>query len=375
MRILMLATQFGGRGGIQFAGRLILRVLREWAGTDAQITVLSARDSATDLEELPAACTALSACGSRLKFLWRARQLLRGGQWDLVLLGHLHLAPLLALATPAGPPPVVAMIYGIEAWQRISGLRRRGLLKVSRLLYISEHTRRRSESQNVWMTQIAGDVCYLGLLPEEDCFPVVALPPGCDPGRYAVAIGRMDCRERYKGFEELIRIWPRVERAHPGYRLVVIGDGSDQPRLKSLATELQARVTFTGGIDDDLRDCLLRKCAALCLPSRGEGFGLVYLEAMRLGKPVLAGSTDAGKEVVADGQSGRAVSGQDPDELLAGVLDVLGERGRVMGLAGRQRYLEHFSYSRFYERFTEQLERTIGSAAGARTLVSAAPTG
>jgi phosphatidylinositol alpha-1,6-mannosyltransferase len=218
-------------------------------------------------------------------------------------------------------------------------------------------------------------VCYLGLLPDEGRSSVAAPPPGCDPGRFAVAIGRMDCGERYKGFDELIRIWPRVERVHPEFKLVLIGDGSDRQRLQSLAGDVKASVVFTGGIDDELRDCFLRNCAALCLPSRGEGFGLVYLEAMRLSKPVLAGSTDAGREVVADGQTGRTVSGQDPEELLAGILDVLGERGKALGLAGRERFLEHFSYPRFYERFTGQLERTAGRTARTRATVNAAAIG
>jgi glycosyltransferase involved in cell wall biosynthesis len=375
MRILMLASQLGGRGGIQYAGRLVLRALREWAGEDAQITILSVHDDPAELAALNASCTVVTACGSRLKTLWKAWQLLRGERWDLVLLGHLHLAPLLALASPASRTSIVAMIYGIEAWQPISGLRRRGLLKADRLLYISQHTRHNCEALNPWMKEISAEVCYLGLLPDDDRSPAGTLPSGFDPGRYAVAIGRMAGGERYKGFDELICIWPRVERVHPEFKLVLIGDGNDQPRLKELAAELQTTVIFTGAIDDDLRDCLLRNCGALCLPSRGEGFGLVYLEAMRLGKPVLAGSTDAGREVVADGVTGRTVSGQDPQELLSGILDVLGPRGAAMGLAGRQRFFEHFSYQRFYERFTEQLELAVGSSARTRTTENAAAIG
>jgi phosphatidylinositol alpha-1,6-mannosyltransferase len=371
MRILMIASQFGGRGGIQYAGRLILRALREWAGDDAEVTVLSVQDGAAEPAQLGISCTAIAAGGSRLKTCWKAWQLLRGQRWDLVLLGHLHLAPLLTLASPATRSSVVAMIYGIEAWQRISGLRRRGLQRANRLLYISQHTRHSSEALNPWMKEIPGEVCYLGLLPDEGLPPIAALSPGCNSDRYAVAIGRMDCGERYKGFDELISIWPRVERVHSGFKLVLIGEGSDRARLQALATDLQASVVFTGSVNDEQRDTLLRNCAALCLPSRGEGFGLVYLEAMRLGKPVLAGSTDAGKEVVTDGETGRVVSGQDPGELLSGILDVLGERGSAFGSAGSERYREHFCYPRFYERFTEQLERTVGGGR-IRTLVHAA---
>jgi len=353
MRVLMLATQFGGRGGIQYTGRLVLRALRQWVGPDADLTALSLNDSPVDMAGGDASIT--FGGRNRLVAGWRAWQLLRQ-DWDLLLLGHIHLASLLPFVTPVTLPPVVGLIYGIEAWQPISGLRRRGLRKVDKILYISQHTRRVSEEWNPWLRHVPGAVCHLGLLPE-DVSPVAATRASrCQTGRYAVAIGRMARAEGYKGFEELIRIWPRVERAHAGCKLILIGDGDDRMRLQELATELRAAVVFTGSIDDEQRDDLLRNCAALCLPSRGEGFGLVYLEAMRLGKPVLAGSTDAGKEVVVDGVTGRVVSGQDPEELLAGILDVLDGRGRDLGVAGRQRYVENFSYASFYERFTNELE-------------------
>jgi len=375
MRILMLATQIGGRGGIQYAGRLVSRALRDWAGDAADLTFVSLHDGADDLSGRDVMGTAVAGGGSRLKTAWKTWQLLRTQRWDLVLLGHLHLAPLLVLAGTSSIPPVVGMIYGIEAWQPISGLRRRGLLQTQRLLYISQHTRSQCEAVNPWLKDVPGEVCYLGLLSDSDCFHSPMPPPGCEQGRFAVALGRMDRAERYKGFVELIRIWPRVERVRPGTKLVLIGDGNDRSRLQGLAAELRAPVVFTGSVDDDVRDGDLRNCAALRLPSRGEGFGLVYLEAMRLCKPVLAGSTDAGREVVSDGQTGRAVSGQNPEELLAGILDVLGERGSMFGVAGRRRYLEHFCYSRFYERFTGQLEQAVGSAGRTRTLVNAATSG
>jgi phosphatidylinositol alpha-1,6-mannosyltransferase len=368
MRILMLASQLGGRGGIQYAGRLVLRALREWAGPDADVTVLSLQDRPEDLVDFDLAGTTVAGEGNRVKSAWKAWRLIRQRHWDLVLLGHLHLAPLLALISPIELPPVVGLIYGIESWQRLTRLRRCGLQKAAKLLYISQHTRRTSEHWNPWLKRIPGEVCYLGLLPGDESSPAAGRLTGSIPGPYAVAIGRMARAEGYKGFEELIRVWPRVEQVHPGLKLVLIGDGSDRARLEALATDQQASVVFTGGVGDGRRDELLQNCAALCLPSRGEGFGLVYLEAMRLGKPVLAGSTDAGREVVADGVTGRAVSGLEPEELLAGILDVVGERGPLLGAAGRMRYVDHFSYGRFYERFSHEVESVVCGARSKRPL-------
>jgi phosphatidylinositol alpha-1,6-mannosyltransferase len=166
-------------------------------------------------------------------------------------------------------------------------------------------------------------------------------------------IGRMAQSERYKGQEEMIRVWPAVERARPGMRLVLIGDGDDRMRLESLAREIGANVEFLGRVDNEVRDAYLAGCCCFCLPSRGEGFGLVYLEAMRAGKPVLASCRDAGGEVVVDGVTGRAVDPTKPDDLLQGILDVSGPRAEEMGRASYQRFQENFRYERFLERFVE----------------------
>jgi glycosyltransferase involved in cell wall biosynthesis len=103
------------------------------------------------------------------------------------------------------------------------------------------------------------------------------------------------------------------------------------------------------------------------MPSRAEGFGLVYLEAMQAGKPVLASCRDAAKEVVLDGMTGRLVDQDSLDDVLAGVLEVCGDRAEEMGRTGRQVYLERFTYDRFLERFGSlvlPLLRTYGEAVG-----------
>jgi glycosyltransferase involved in cell wall biosynthesis len=85
----------------------------------------------------------------------------------------------------------------------------------------------------------------------------------------------------------------------------------------------------------------------------------VYLEAMRAGKPVLAGSGDAGPEVVVQGQTGRTVDPTNADELLQGIQDVSGDRAEAMGRAGRQRFDEHFAYDKFLARLSPHLHEIV----------------
>jgi phosphatidylinositol alpha-1,6-mannosyltransferase len=352
----MLTTELAGRGGVQYAGRLFLRALHESLRPAPELTVVSLKDQPASLDQLAPECRAIAGGGSRLYTGLAAVRAWCSEAWDLVFVSHINLASLVVFANRARRVPVVGVVYSQEAWQPISRLRRRGMLQMARLLYISQHTRVRSEEANPWLAELSVEVCYLGLLPKERPEPPTNTPVTREPeGAFALVVGRMAQSERYKGHEELIRAWPEVERQRPGLRLVLVGDGDDHSRLEKLAQETGAAIQFLGAVDDDTRDALLRRCRCFCLPARGEGFGLVYLEAMRAGKPVLAGSGDAGAEVVVDGQTGRTVDPTRPKELLQGILDVSGPQGEAWGQAGKERFEAHFTYEKFLERFSHQV--------------------
>ncbi len=353
MKILLLTTEVSGAGGIQYVGRLLSRALRDGLGTDSAVTLVTIKDhepiSLTDLS----GCRVFVGGGSRVRTSLTTWHLLRREPWDLVVLGHLNLAPLLLVVRRHRLPPLLAIIHGMEAWQPLSRLRRRGLSRADRLLYVSDYSRLRSENTNPWLQALPSSICPWGLLPAETASSRPPMPPG---GPFALMIGRMAQSERYKGQEEMIRVWSAVQQHRPGLRLVLIGDGDDRPRLEALAREQGADVTFLGRVEDGVRDAYLSACRCFCLPSRGEGFGLVYLEAMRAGKPVLTSNQDAGAEVIVDGVTGRAVDPADPDEMLRGILELTGPRAEAMGQAGRECFQEQFCYEHFVRRLMGQVE-------------------
>jgi glycosyltransferase involved in cell wall biosynthesis len=337
--------------------------MRDCLGRDAELTLVTVQDGAADFDRVGLPCTAFGAGGSRVRMGLRAVRLWVWESWDLVVLAHVNLAALATIADHVRSAPLLAIIHSLEAWRPIAGLRRSGLGRVDRLLYVSQHSRAKSHEANPWLSSLSNYVCHWGLLPEVDSPQVgaagQALTNG-SPDLFALSIGRMSWSERYKGHEEMLRLWPAVTRLRPGLRLVFIGDGDDRPRLEELAGGLRIDVQFLGSVDDATRNRYLERCQCFCLPTRGEGFGLVFLEAMRAGKPVLAGSNDAGCEVVVDGLTGRTVDPTNPNELLQGVLDVSGERAEKFGQAGRQRFAAHFSYDRFLDRFSRHVAEVTG---------------
>jgi phosphatidylinositol alpha-1,6-mannosyltransferase len=99
----------------------------------------------------------------------------------------------------------------------------------------------------------------------------------------------MSADERYKGHDQILDAWPVVRSRIPDARLVIVGDGDDAPRLRAKAASLglAASVLFTGFVTEAQLAALYQKASVFAMPSREEGFGLVYLEAMARGVPCI----------------------------------------------------------------------------------------
>ncbi len=174
----------------------------------------------------------------------------------------------------------------------------------------------------------------------------------------ALAVARL---YRRKGIDDLIRAWPEVLARVNGARLRIAGGGLEYENLKKLADELglSGSVHFTGDVRGrDEMAGLYANCDVFCLPSRHETFGLVYLEAMAAGKPVVALNTTAVPEVVRDGVDGLLVNEGDAGKLAEGITFLLEnptERAR-MGQSGKERVKTHFSWTKVIAPLIEWME-------------------
>jgi phosphatidyl-myo-inositol dimannoside synthase len=157
----------------------------------------------------------------------------------------------------------------------------------------------------------------------------------------------------------MIQVWPVVLASMPAAELRIVGDGDLRPELERIVQELGLadRVRFYGAIPDSQKQDLLRQCRALVLPSAGEGFGLVYLEAMRMGRPSIVSTLDAGSEVVNPPEAGLAVDLHDSPEVAAAVLRLLtaGPEWDQMSARAQQRYESNFTSRHFEQRLLAAL--------------------
>jgi phosphatidyl-myo-inositol dimannoside synthase len=341
-------------GGRALAGRLLARTCaafaREW-GIGFEVLALGRNGS-----PVPA-----SYFGSRQRALalevWRRQWRSRRSAYVYDLLGPARIQSWLPAAVRA---PYLVPLYGIEVWRPLGWDRRRALAKATVLFSISEHTLDRARP---FCPGLHG-VPVLPLTLEERA-PEGALDEAllARLGHgFLLLVGRMASGERYKGHDQLLEALPRLLAAHPDTRLVVAGEGNDRPRLEAKAAALGLReaAVFPGFVSEATLSELYRRCAAFVMPSRGEGFGLVYLEAMRAGKPCVAARGSAAEEVMEDGVTGLLVE-PEPEALASALGSLLGqpELARRMGEAGQRRWRERFGAERFEERLRPLIEKMV----------------
>ena len=169
-----------------------------------------------------------------------------------------------------------------------------------------------------------------------------------------LVVGRMSSAERYKGHDELLECWNAVLREVPNAQLVVAGQGDDLTRLreKASALGLEHSVFFLGFVSDGTLEALRQRVALFALPSRGEGFGIVYLEAMRAGLACIGGANDAAADVIVNGETGLLVDPLDRSALSDAIVRLLRspELRASYGAAGKRRFDAEFTFERYCER-------------------------
>lgn len=338
-----------GNGGIARVDRLIAGLLTERADAGRACVELHVFSDGGPSGAVAPRIPVSYYGGSRLRFsigVWKS--LLRPGFfiYDAAYLAKLH-PPLAGRARR----PCLVFMMGIEVWEQATKASIAACGRADRLVAISNFTRERARQCHGGFT--GARVCWLGTEP-------AAVDPGAGGGAVpkapvVLAVGRMTANEGYKGHRELIEAWPEVLRSVPAAVLEFIGKGDLLPEMQRLAQTcgVAARVRFLGFVSETQLAAAYARAAVFALPSRGEGFGLIYIEAMRHGLPVVASVHDAGAEVVRDGVTGMLVDLRMPGNLAAKVVELLTDpaKARMMGLAGQRLWREEFTYPAFKQRF------------------------
>lgn len=347
-------------GGISYASRLIARALADIYEQPPYVVQLG-RQTAT---RVPAA--------ARARFAMRVIAADAANRTRWWLFDHAGLARAHAAVPAFLRRPYAVMLHDVEAWAPDLSPGRRQALRGARLrIANSRYTAERTMTANPDIGTVVP--CQLGLLALR---PTVASPRDAELTTVGTAasiliVARMPASLPYKGHDQLIDAWPAVLARAPHAELLIAGKGDDLPRLQARAAALgvAGAVRFLGYVPEHSLQAMLRRVAAFAMPSGGEGFGLVYLEAMRAGLPCIASTADAAGDIVLDGETGYLVDRADSAQLAARVVALLQSDSlrRTLGENGRARFDAQFTYEAFRERLRVVLaamDRPVGERCG-----------
>ena len=288
--------------------------------------------------------------GRRLSLGCAMAESCRRNRFDRVMYTLVNQALLSEL--PCHPPFDVWQI-GTEFFQRLGYAKQRAMRRASRVFSISAHT-----------TQLAAR--YTPGLREGTVAALCAEPPDrdCAVGARQLAVlivGNMHKGLMYKGHQQLIAAWPQVVSVCPDAQLWIAGRGDGEPLLREQVNMLPAdvgrRIRFYGAVSEPTLERLYGTARVFAMPSVGEGFGLVFVEAARHGLPCIAGKYDAAKEIVLHDQTG-LLTEQHPHHIALACIRLLTDNvlaGRL-GEAGRARYWNTFRFTHFRRKLLESME-------------------
>ena len=277
-----------------------------------------------------------------------------------VFCGHINLAPLVQLLCQPLGIPYIVLTYGKEVWEPLAWPYQKALQQAASVWTISRYSCDRACRANQLDPQ------KFQLLPcSVNCEIFTPGPKRSElikrynlaESKVLMTVARLWPGDIYKGVDVTIRALPRISQIIPNVKYLVIGRGDDQPRLAKLAADLGVsdRVVFAGFVPTPDLPAHYRVADAYVMPSQ-EGFGIVYLEAMASGVPVVAGDDDGSADPLQDGKVGWQVPHRDSEAVATACIEILqGNDPRCNGDWLREQTQKMFSTDAFTHRIEQLL--------------------
>jgi glycosyltransferase involved in cell wall biosynthesis len=300
-----------------------------------------------------------------------AAQILGHGLWqhpDLVIATHLHFTKAAYWLKQMTGIPYWTVAHGIEAWNIQHPGLKTALHYADRILAVSHYTRDRLLNEQHL------DPAKISVLPntfDATRFQITPKPQHLlkryhltEQQPIILTVARLDSSEQYKGYDHILQALPEIRHQVPHVHYILVGKGSDRARIEQLITNLNLQdcVTLTGFVPDEELCDHYNLCDVFVMPSKGEGFGIVYLEALACGKPTIGGNQDGAIDALCQGELGVLVDPDNIDEITTTIIQILQGiyphpliyQPEVL----RHKVIEIYGFERFKETLAELLQTT-----------------
>jgi len=276
---------------------------------------------------------------------------------DLIICGHINFSPLAAKISRLLKIPYWLIVHGIDAWNVEDSSKIDGLKSAQKIISVSDYTRNRIiTEQNISHELIS-------LLPvtfDDDQFIVKPKPQyllnrhQLHPDQPIIlTVSRLAGGDRYKGYDQIIQALPAIRLQIPNVCYLLVGKGDDRDRIEAMVDDMDVRdcVILTGFVPDyELAD-YYNLCDVFAMPSKGEGFGIVYLEALACGKPTIGGNQDGAIDALCNGDLGVLVNPDSINEIGETIVQILMKKHPLSILYKpeilRQKVIEKYGFEQF----------------------------
>ncbi len=323
--MLFTLQTFSTTGGIQKMTRTLAHALNQVAiHYNWDFKLWSAYDTNADLlpQYLPA--TNFTGFGNRIAFTLKA--FLKAATFDVVVISHINMALVGRVIKTINPKCKIWVVaHGIEVWNDLSTNKKWLLKNCDKILCVSNFTKQQVTSKH-HIDAAKCEVLNNALDPFMN-LPVAFNKPDYLIKRYNLTdntpllftLTRLSAAEQYKGYEQVIKIIGNLKQAFPAIKYIIAGscDDEEKIRIKKIIEmyKVEEQVLLAGFIkESELVDHFLM-ADLFVLPSSNEGFGIVFIEALACGLPVVCGNIDGSVDAIKNGLLGKAINPNNLAEL------------------------------------------------------------
>jgi phosphatidyl-myo-inositol dimannoside synthase len=370
--ILFLTLKiYSATGGIEkvcrVAGKSLFE-LNEKSGTG--LSIYSMYDHNEEIIEKYFPASVFSGFGAnKIKFV--TNSIKTGIRQDIVILSHINLLSIGFLIKLISPKTKIILIaHGIEVWKSFSPLKKMMLNKCDMILPVSEFTKQTMVALNNFDESklLVHNNCLDPFLPEPESKTkdqnLLERYGFTIKNKILLTLTRISDKEQYKGYDHVLYSVKTLINLYPDVRYLIVGkyDALEKRRMDNIIAELGIKdyVVFAGFIPDEEIAAHFSLADVYVMPSKKEGFGIVFIEAMHYGVPVIAGNKDGSVDALASGSLGILVDPDNQEEITKAIEMMIEHKEKY--IPDHQLLMQKFSYP-VYKKKVEDLLKNIQNKA------------
>lgn len=345
-------------GGIEKVCRIAGKVFDEISRKSGDWFLLYSMHDSPDASTIPyLSKKQLKAFGGN-KSRFVVESVMKGMKSKVVVLSHIHLAPIGIWIKRLSPKTkVILMAHGIEVWKTLNNNQKEILKKADLVVAVSDFTRKRLESEyNVTHNTVVNN-CIDPFLPDPVTERrIIREKLGFAPDDFIIlTVSRLTSKEMNKNYDKVLTAMSELKQQIPGLKYLFVGkyERTEKQRLENRSKELglQDDIVFAGYISDAELSSYYNACDLYVMPSKKEGFGITFIEAMYFGLPVVGGNRDGTTDALLNGKLGLLVDPERQDEITAAIAKIYVNRDSFK--PDRQTVLTHFGYEVYKNKWKE----------------------